>query len=151
MPETVEDLADDVLQLISDVAVALHDQRRSPTRPADVTALDAVLLQHISNGSTTLVDLCDRTGRLKGTISKRLARLTEVGLVDRAHMPGNRKTVALTLSPQGAAALAAHRYRIERTRRHQRKHLLRYGTAELECVRTILQHLHLGLAAESER
>jgi hypothetical protein len=74
MPEKIEDLADDILPLITGVALTLHDPRRSTTHPRDVTPLDAVLLQHISDGSSTLVDLCDRTGRLKGTISKRLAR-----------------------------------------------------------------------------
>ena len=62
----------------------------------------------IADGPVSLVGLASRSGQLKGTVSKHVQRVVEAGLVVRSPIPGNRKEIELTLTPDGELVTEAH-------------------------------------------
>jgi len=67
------------------------------------------LLDAIAAEPLSVVALADRSGQLKGTVSKHVQRLVDAGLVLRSPIPGNRKELSLTLTEDGRTVVAAHR------------------------------------------
>jgi DNA-binding MarR family transcriptional regulator len=74
-----------------------------------VPTLSMHLLDAIAAEPLSVVALADRSGQLKGTVSKHVQRLVDAGLVLRSPIPGNRKELSLTLTEDGTTVVAAHR------------------------------------------
>lgn len=108
--------------------------REMPTRAVH-------LLSAIGDGATNIVGLAAQTGELKGTVSKQVQRLVEADLVDRGAVPGSRKEIRLTLTPDGRRVYEVHRRMHEEMRTGLREFFLRYTAAELQTVTTVLTDL----------
>lgn len=111
-----------------------HVVRRLPT-------LSMHLLAHIAEGPVSVVGLAARSGQLKGTASKHIQRLVETGLVQRAPIPGNRKEVVLSLTPDGRLINDVHRRMHDEMKRGMDDFLSRYSNAELSVLRKMLGDL----------
>jgi DNA-binding MarR family transcriptional regulator len=99
------------------------------------------LLAAIADGPLSLVGLAGKSGQLKGTVSKHVQRLVEVGLVARTPVPGNRKEIQLDLTADGALVSAAHRELHEEMDLGRREFLQRYSNADLQVLETVLRDL----------
>ncbi|MEH3138710.1 MAG: MarR family transcriptional regulator [Mycobacterium kyogaense] len=108
--------------------------RQMPTMAIHVMAA-------IGEGATNIVGLSARTGQLKGTVSKHVQRLVEAGLVDRSAVPGNRKEVRLTLTEDGVLLDRVHRRMHAEKSEALRDFLVRYSSAELQTLATVLGDL----------
>lgn len=91
--------------------------------------------------STNIVGLAETTRTPKGTVSKRVQRLTELGVVSRHQLPGNRKEVHLRLTPIGEEIRTAHRSLHEHMGTIPADFLTRYNTDELRVVTRVLHDL----------
>lgn len=91
--------------------------------------------------STNIVGLAEMTRSPKGTVSKRVQRLTELGVVSRHRLPGNRKEVHLSLTPIGEEIRAAHRSLHEHMGTIPADFLARYSTTELRVITRVLDDL----------
>ena len=94
---------------------------------------------------SALSGLPSRSGQLKGTVSKHVQRLVEAGLVERTPIPGNRKEIALSLTPDGEVVSEAHRQLHDEMAAGLRDFLTRYPKSELEVLAKVLRDL---MAAE---
>ncbi|WP_185976299.1 MarR family winged helix-turn-helix transcriptional regulator [Mycolicibacterium sp. 018/SC-01/001] len=99
------------------------------------------VLAAIGEGVTNIVGLSERTGQLKGTVSKHVQRLVEAGLVQRSPVPGNRKEVHLTLTDDGALLDQVHRKMHTEKSDALRGFLVRYSSADLQTLATVLDDL----------
>lgn len=99
------------------------------------------LLDTIAEGPLSVVALADRSGQLKGTVSKHVQRLVDAGLVLRSPVPGNRKELSLSLTEDGAVVLAAHRKLHDEMSRGMADFLKRYTAAELAFLVRVLTDL----------
>lgn len=99
------------------------------------------LLAEIAEGPVSLVGLAERSGRLKGTVSKHVQRLVEAGLVERHPVPGNRKEIELGLSADGQLIADLHRRLHDEMDCGVRDFLLRYSGAELKVLAKVLADL----------
>lgn len=99
------------------------------------------LLAEVAEGPVSVVGLAARSGRLKGTVSKHVQRLVDAGLVQRTPVPGNRKEIELSLTPDGELVAGVHRELHEEMDRGVREFLLRYTGAELQVLVTVLADL----------
>jgi DNA-binding MarR family transcriptional regulator len=111
-----------------------HAVRRLPT-------LSMHLLAHIAEGPVSVVGLAARAGQLKGTASKHVQRLVEAGLVERSPIPGNRKEVVLSLTPDGRVVSDVHRRMHDEMNRGVADFLSRYSNAELGVLEKMLRDL----------
>lgn len=91
--------------------------------------------------SINVVGLSQRTGIPKGTVSKRLQRLTEIGVVTRHQIPGNRKEVHLRATPLGEEVQAAHRSLHEQMGDVLGVFLKRYSADDLGVLHRVLGEL----------
>lgn len=96
------------------------------------------LMDHMVDGTTNIVGLAAGSRQLKGTVSKHVQRLVEAGLVRRDAVPGNRKEVALSLTPDGEAVATVHRAMHDEQNRGIEEFLSRYSEGELATVAKIL-------------
>jgi len=103
--------------------------------------LDAIPVADASAGSINVVGLSQATGIPKGTVSKRLQRLTDAGVISRFRIPGNRKEVHLRLTPVGEEIRAAHRSLHEQMGDVLDEFLARYSSDELAVLHRILNDL----------
>ncbi|WP_370066799.1 MarR family winged helix-turn-helix transcriptional regulator [Mycobacterium sp. MAA66] len=99
------------------------------------------LLAEIGDGPISVVGLAARAGQLKGTVSKHVQRLVDCGLVQRAPIPGNRKELALTPTPDGLVVIDVHRRMHEEMAAGVGDFLSRYSNAELTVLARMLQDL----------
>ncbi len=99
------------------------------------------LLAEIAEGPVSVVGLAERSGRLKGTVSKHVQRLVEAGLVIRTPLPGNRKEIELGLSADGRLIADLHGRLHDEMDRGVRDFLLRYSGAELKVLVKVLVDL----------
>jgi DNA-binding MarR family transcriptional regulator len=111
-----------------------HAVRRLPT-------LSMHLLAHIAAGPVSVVGLAARSGQLKGTASKHVQRLVEAGLVERSPIPGNRKEVVLSLTPDGRLINDVHSHMHDEMKRGLDDFLSRYSNAELSVLEKMLRDL----------
>lgn len=65
----------------------------------------AVLLFVADNEPTRAADIVERFGIDKGTISRQIAHVQELGLVTRSCDPGDRRAQTLRLTPDGKARI----------------------------------------------
>ena len=93
--------------------------------------------------------MAQATGVPKDTVSKRLQRLADAGVVTRYRIPGNRKEVHLRPTPVGKEIQAAHRSLHEQMGTVFDDFLTRYSPDELEVLSRVLNDLlrmpHEGL------
>jgi DNA-binding MarR family transcriptional regulator len=108
--------------------------RRLPT-------LSMHLLAQIAESPVSIVGLAARSGQLKGTVSKHVQRLVEVGLVERSPIPGNRKEVTLTLTADGRIVTDVHRRLHDEMRGGLHDFLSRYSNTELAVISRVLRDL----------
>lgn len=121
--------------------MAAHTPERLHSAVRELPTLSVHLLAHLDDGPVSLVGLAARSGSLKGTVSKHVQRLVDAGLVQRSPVPGNRKEIALDLTPDGRAVTAAHRRLHVEIERGLGEFLTRYSTAELAVAQKILRDL----------
>ena len=103
--------------------------------------LSVHLLAVIADGPCSVVGLAARSGQLKGTVSKHVQRLVDVGLVVRAPIPGNRKEIELTPTADGELVVDAHRRLHDEMALGLHDFLKRYTTAELQVLVKMLRDL----------
>jgi DNA-binding MarR family transcriptional regulator len=99
------------------------------------------LLDAIAAGPLSVVALADRSGQLKGTVSKHVQRLVDAGLVLRSPIPGNRKELSLSLTEDGSVVVDAHRKLHEEMNRGMTDFLKRYSADELALLVRVLTDL----------
>jgi DNA-binding MarR family transcriptional regulator len=99
------------------------------------------LLDAIAAGPLSVVALAERSGRLKGTVSKHVQRLVDAGLVLRSPLPGNRKELSLSLTDDGGIIVDAHRRLHEEMDRGMADFLRRYTAEELALLARVLKDL----------
>lgn len=118
---------------------------RCPERLQDtirsLPALGLHLLDAIAAGPLSVVALANRSGHLKGTVSKHVQRLVDAGLVLRSPVPGNRKELSLTLTEDGAVVVDIHRKLHEEMNRGMADFLKRYTADELALLVRVLTDL----------
>jgi DNA-binding MarR family transcriptional regulator len=118
---------------------------RCPARLEDAVrslpTLSMHLLAAIAEGPVSVVGLASRSGQLKGTVSKHVQRLVEVGLVARMPIPGNRKEIELTLTGDGELVVEAHRQLHDEIAMGLHDFLQAYSNADLQVVARMLQDL----------
>lgn len=103
--------------------------------------LDEIPTGAEETGSVNVVGLSEATGVPKGTVSKRLQRLTAAGLVTRHRIPGNRKEVHLRLTEVGEEIRAAHRSLHAEMGNVLEEFLARYSSEELNVLHRVLGDL----------
>lgn len=94
-----------------------------------------------SSETVNVVGLSQATGTPKGTVSKRIQRLVELGVVTRGRLPGNRKEVHLRLTPIGREVQTAHRDLHQAMSALPEEFLNRYSTEELKVIARVLGDL----------
>lgn len=99
------------------------------------------LLAHVADGPISVVGLAARAAELKGTVSKHVQRLVDVGLVVRAPIPGNRKETELRLTDDGELVVTAHRRLHDEMDAGLKDFLAHYTQAELHVLTTVLHDL----------
>lgn len=92
-------------------------------------------------GTVNVVGLAAQTGQLKGTVSKHVQRLVGAGLVGREPVPGNRKEIRLSLTPDGRRVVEVHRQMHDEINGGLQDFLLRYTATELSVVAKVLGDL----------
>jgi DNA-binding MarR family transcriptional regulator len=107
----------------------------------EVPTLAVHLLARIAEGAVNIVGLAAQSGQLKGTVSKHVQRLVDAGLVERNPVPGNRKEIRLSLTPDGQAVAHVHRRMHDEMDAGRRDFLLRYTAAELATLTKVLSDL----------
>lgn len=99
------------------------------------------LLDAIAAGPLSVVALADRSGQLKGTVSKQVQRLVDAGLVLRSPVPGNRKELSLSLTEDGSVVVDVHRELHREMDRGRAEFLKRYDADELALLVRVLSDL----------
>ncbi len=114
--------------------------RLAPTVRA-LPRLSMHLLAAIAEGPVSVVGLAARSGQLKGTVSKHVQRLVDAGLVARTPVPGNRKEVQLSPTPDGELVTDVHRRMHDEMTQGLHDFLKRYSSAELQVLTKVLADL----------
>lgn len=94
-----------------------------------------------SSGTINIVGLSLATGVPKGTVSKRVQRLVDLGVVARRRLSGNRKEVHLQLTDIGQEIQAAHRDLHQQMGAVPDEFLDRYSLEELKVIARVLNDL----------
>lgn len=103
--------------------------------------LDEIPVDDGTGTSVNIVGLSHATGIPKGTVSKTMRRLVELGLVARHQLPDNRKEVHLRLTELGAEIRTAHHSLHAEMNSGVPEFLARYSTDELAVVTRVLTDL----------
>jgi len=154
--ELIALIADQAARVAQRFAQDDEDERaymRKRCSPQAQLALDKMsvealhLLDAIPGGGSTdepsvnIVGLAQATGVPKGTVSKRVQRLTDIGVVTRHQIPGNRKEVHLRRTPIGDEIWEAHRSLHEQMGDVLGELLSRYTVADLQVLTRVLDDL----------
>jgi DNA-binding MarR family transcriptional regulator len=91
------------------IYLACHKRHvRTSSTAYRLSARDSSILVHLNETvPTTPTELAAHLGVRGSTLSAAIHRLEHLGYLQRKKMPRDRRTVALTLSQQGATAMAA--------------------------------------------
>jgi DNA-binding MarR family transcriptional regulator len=103
--------------------------------------LDAIDAGSRDGDALNVVVLAARCGQLKGTVSKHVQRLVDLGLVQRDPVPGNRKEIRLSVTPDGRRVVEVHQQMHHEMDAGVRDFLMRYSAGELATVNRILEDL----------
>lgn len=93
------------------------------------------------DGSTNLVGLVREAGVAKGTVSKAVRRLADLGLVERHRIEGNRKEVHVRVTSLGEEIRSAHEELHREIQRGLHDFLAQYPAADLQVVTRIMRDL----------
>lgn len=118
-----------------------HCPKRLEATIRSLPAASMHLLSGIAAGPVSVVGLAERSGRLKGTVSKHVQRLVGSDLVRRTPLPGNRKEVELTLTRDGKLVCDAHRRLHDEMTSGLSDFLQAYANDDLEVIATVLRDL----------
>jgi DNA-binding MarR family transcriptional regulator len=121
--------------------MAARCPKRLESTVRSLPTLGMHLLDAIADQPLSVVALADRSGRLKGTVSKHVQRLVDAGLVLRSPIPGNRKELSLSLTDDGDVVVRAHRQLHEEMNRGMADFLKRYTAEELTLLVRVLSDL----------
>lgn len=121
--------------------LARHCPPRLERTVRELPTLGLHLLAALAEGPISVVGLAARAGQLKGTVSKHVQRLVDVGLVIRSAVPGNRKELELTPTADGELLIAVHQRMHDEMDAGRHDFLLRYTAAELAVLSRMLQDL----------
>jgi DNA-binding MarR family transcriptional regulator len=113
----------------------------------ELPTLSLHLLAALADGPISVVGLAARSGQLKGTVSKHVQRLVDAGLVSRSPVPGNRKELQLSPTPDGKLLVEVHQRMHDEMDAGRYDFLSRYTAAELAVLDRMLQDL---LAADRD-
>jgi DNA-binding MarR family transcriptional regulator len=121
--------------------IAASCPKRLERKVRTLPTLSMHLMDTIANEPVSVVGLAARSGQLKGTVSKHVQRLVDADLVRREPIPGNRKSVALTLTDDGRLVAEVHRQMHAEMRQGMQDFLSRYSNAELAVLAKVLRDL----------
>jgi DNA-binding MarR family transcriptional regulator len=135
----------DILRGLHAALIDLVDEVNRPRRddrlieeagiPLD-RALFPLLARVGRYGPIGVVDLADRTGRDHTTISRQMARLEELGLIERKASPRDKRIREAVVSEKGAAMVAALNGARERL---ANRILAGWSNEELDTLRGLLR------------
>lgn len=155
-PELIASIAGLTARLIQRLGEEDADERahmRGRCSPEARRALDQMSVEALhlldavpaagepESASVNIVGLARLTGAPKGTVSKRVQRLAELGVVERGRLQGNRKEVRLRLTDIGEEIRAAHRSLHAQMGELPEAFLDRYRPDELRTVARVLSDL----------
>lgn len=135
----------DILRGLHAAVIDLVDEINRPRRDDRLIAeaglpLDRALFPLLARvgryGPIGVVDLADRTGRDHTTISRQMAKLEELGLVERQPSAKDKRVREATVTDKGAAMVAALNAARERL---ANRILVSWTDAELGALSTMLR------------
>jgi DNA-binding MarR family transcriptional regulator len=121
--------------------LAAHCSPRLESAVRELPTLSMHLLDAVGDGPISVVGLAARAGQLKGTVSKHVQRLVDAGLVQRTPVPGSRKELELTPTPDGLVVIDVHRSMHDEMTAGMGDFLSRYTNAELAVLARMLRDL----------
>jgi DNA-binding MarR family transcriptional regulator len=127
--------------------LAEHCPARLERTVRELPTLSLHLLAVLADGPISVVGLAARADQLKGTVSKHVQKLVDAGLVIRGPVPGNRKELQLTPTPDGGILIAVHQRMHDEMDAGRHGFLSRYTATELSVLAKMLQDL---LAADRD-
>ena len=127
--------------------LAEHCPARLERTVRELPTLSLHLLAELADGPISVVGLAARADQLKGTVSKHVQRLVDAGLVSRLPVPGNRKELQLSPTPDGKTLIEVHQRMHDEIDAGRHHFLSRYPAAELSVLAKMLQDL---LAADRD-
>src|SRR5580704_14124835 len=91
------------------IYLACHKRHvRASSTAYRLSSRDSSILVHLNDTvPVTPTELADHLGVRGSTLSAAIQRLERLGYLQRKRMSGDRRTVALTLTPQGVKTMAA--------------------------------------------
>jgi DNA-binding MarR family transcriptional regulator len=136
-PEILRGLHAAIIDLVDEINRPLRDDRliEEAGIPLD-RALFPLLARIGRYGPIGVVDLADRTARDHTTISRQMARLEELGLIERRASAADRRVREASLSDKGRAMIAALSAARERL---ANRILASWTDAELDQLRVLLR------------
>lgn len=137
-------VSDELARLFANLGRTLHRDTAAGMPSTEFFVLKTL---SASIDGLRLSDLAEVAGLDVSTMSRRVARLTERGLVSRADHPTDRRASALTITQTGLDALGA-----ERARRVQlvTATLSEWDAEELDKLATMLCRLNESIEAADE-
>lgn len=108
----------------------------------NMTVTECHVIKHIGeNKSINAVTISKKMNITKGGISKIMARMTRNGLIESAHLAGNRKEIFYTLTSLGEKVFLIHEKLHEKYREKFNSITRKRGKNELECIYNFLNDL----------
>lgn len=139
-PDPYEAVAHQLAVLLRRVRAVSRDAARMVHPDLDPTAY-GLLIRLEETGGARLTDLSAYFGVGKPSLSRQVAFLERLGLVDRVDEPDDRRSTRLVLSSDGAARLQSAR----RSRRGElRAQLERWPVEDVETLARLLARLTEG-------
>jgi DNA-binding MarR family transcriptional regulator len=90
--------------LMSRVHQGLREAFETRLEPVGITPAEWGILSHLRHGVETPAELADCLGVNRAAVTRLLERLTEIGLVERAPNPDDRRSILVRPSARGAKA-----------------------------------------------
>jgi len=136
-PEILRGLHEAIIDLVDEINRPRRDDRliEEAGIPLD-RALFPLLARVARYGPIGVVDIADRTGRDHTTISRQMAKLEELGLIERRASSTDRRVREATVSAKGRAMVAALNAARERL---ANRILASWTDAELDDLRRLLR------------
>lgn len=136
-PEILRRLHEAIIDLVNEINRPRRDDRliEEAGIPLD-RALFPLLARVARYGPIGVVDIADRTGRDHTTISRQMAKLEELGLIERRASSTDRRVREATVSAKGRAMVAALNAARERL---ANRILASWTDAELDDLRRLLR------------
>ncbi|QAY76181.1 MarR family winged helix-turn-helix transcriptional regulator [Sphingosinicella sp. BN140058] len=136
-PKILRDLHTAIIDLVDEINRPRRDDRliQEAGIPLD-RALFPLLVRVGRHGPVGVVDLADRTGRDHTTISRQMARLEELGLIERRSSAKDKRVREAVVTEKGGKMVAALNAARERL---ANRILAGWSDAELDTLRHLLR------------